>query len=147
MSHVCCVVSPVMQAEQRYLTEEHISIFQQRMETIIDVVRQNRTDPAVAKQLANDEEESATVVDFAPADQLDIELCSIMDQSSMVRAATSETGNNTGTSTPLSIDLTSDAEYFTPLGSPDDSRRSSIVISTVSQGDIRHVATKQVWCL
>jgi hypothetical protein len=133
-----------MQIEQHYLTEEHIKAFQQRMEAIIDAVRQHRTDPTAAKQLANEDEDTTSVSDLGSIDQTDAELSSIMDQSAAVRAASSENGNNTGTSTPLSVDLTSDAEYFTPLGSPDDSRRSSVVIPAVPQADIRITAVRQV---
>jgi hypothetical protein len=114
------------------------------MEAIIDTVRQHRTDPAIAKQLANEDEDTAPITDLGPVDQTDAELSSIMDEAAAMRAANIENGNNTGTSTPLSVDLTSDAEYFTPLGSPDDSRRSSVVISAISQADIRSTAVKQV---
>jgi len=111
---------------------------------IINILRQNRGDATVAKQLANEDEDTGCMVDGGQIDPTDTELSIILDLTADIGASNSETGTHTGTSTPLSVDLTSDAEYFTPLGSPDESRRSSIISSAVPLGEIRSSTTKQV---
>ena len=86
-----------MQVEQKYLTEEHIIFFQQRMEMIINIIRVNRSDVNVARHLANEDEDANSTTDGGLVDQTDDELVSIMDQCVALRASYSETGTHSGT--------------------------------------------------